>query len=568
MTADGSSGHQVRDYLQLLVRRRWTVVTAVIVVVGVALCSAEAQTSVYRSAAQILVQARTNDSVFSASGTQAVDLSREVRTQIQLVKSQPIRDAVRASIGVAPSVSVAPIGQTDVFTISADSTDPRTAALIANSFATAYVDFQRTQGVNDLVAAATQIQGRIGDLQHQIDALNGAPSSAAAQGQLASLIQQQGVFRQRFNQLQVDAALKTGSAQLVAAAVTPVTPVSPRPTRDAVIALVVGLMFGCGLALALEYLDDSLKDKDDVDKVAGKLPVLGLIAPVRGWRPDDGASVVSVADPRSPAAESYRALRTSLQFLSLDRSLRVIQVTSPGPEEGKSTIIANLAVALALGGQRVVVVCCDLRRPRIHEFFGLSNDVGLTSVMVGDVSLRGALQSVNASEDLQVLASGPVPPNPAELLGSSRMTEVVTALQSLADVVLLDCPPALLVTDAAVVSARVDATLVVVSAGRTKPHELSRTLELLEQVAAPVVGIVLNGVAPEGSYGKKYQYRYAAAQVSRRPGAKWRREPVAPQPAPPSSMHRNGQGAPKLAQEDVTTLSGQPVAGVDRVGER
>jgi capsular exopolysaccharide synthesis family protein len=216
--------------------------------------------------------------------------------------------------------------------------------------------------------------------------------------------------------------------------------------------------------------------------------------------------VVSLADSRSPATEAYRTLRTSIQFLTLNGPLRALQITSPGAQEGKSTTIANLAVALAGMGQRVIVVCCDLRRPRIHEFFDLDNSVGLTSVLLGQEPLTVALQEVPGQPRLSLLASGPLPPNPADLLSSQPSGEVLTALQSHADIVLIDSPPVLPVTDSLILSSRVDATLLTCLAGVTTRKELGRAAELLRQVDAPLVGTILNGVSEGQPYG--YYYRY------------------------------------------------------------
>jgi non-specific protein-tyrosine kinase len=239
---------------------------------------------------------------------------------------------------------------------------------------------------------------------------------------------------------------------------------------------------------------------------------------VQGWRDRNEARVVSLADPASPISEAYRALRTSVQFLGLDRPLRLIQLTSPRASEGKTTTISNLAVALSRAGQRVVVVCCDLRRPRIHEFFGLDNTVGFTSVLLGEVPLSSAVQPVRRQERLALLASGPTPPNPSELLSSHRTAEVLQALTLQADVVLIDCPPVLPVTDSLVLSAAVDATILVTNSGSTTRKEAQRAVELLRQVDAPLVGSVLNGVTPETGYGYGYGYGYEDDRVERSNG--------------------------------------------------
>jgi len=320
------------------------------------------------------------------------------------------------------------------------------------------------------------------------------------------LVTQQGTFKQRLDQIQVDAGLTTGRAQLVTSASIPRTPIKPTPVRSGILALVVGLVLGVGLAFLRDHLDDSIKTKEDLDRAAPGLPVIGLIPEVPEWKDKTAPRVVSLSDSRSAATEAYRTLRTSIQFLGLNGPLRALQITSPGAQEGKSTTIANLAVALAGMGQRVVIVCCDLRRPRIHEFFGLDNAVGLTSVLLGQEPLNVALQNVAERPGLSVLASGPLPPNPADLLSSQRTTEVLKALQGHADIVLVDSPPVLPVTDSLILSAKVDATLLNCLAGVTTRKEISRAAELLRQVDAPLVGTILNGVTEGQPYG--YYYRY------------------------------------------------------------
>lgn len=520
---EASSELELRDYLQVLRRRRWIIAVATLVVVAAALGSSFFQTPVYQGKAQLLLQARSTESLFDPNSGQRNDPARAVQTEIEVLKSEPVRAAVRQKLGTAPKVSVSPVGQTDVIEVRAQSTDPRRAAIIANAYARSYIDFRRKQAVDDLFDAGREIQAKVGELQTQIDDLPSPgpkgevnPATAARRD---VILQQQALFKQKLDQLQVDAALKTGGAQLVTQAAVPSTPIKPTPKRTGVVALAVGLMFGVGLAFLFEYLDDSIKNKDDVARVTRDIPTIGLIPAVATWKDRDNPIVVSLSDPKSPVAEAYRSLRTSIQFLGLDRPLRTLQVTSPAASEGKSTTIANLGVALAQAGQRVVIVCCDLRRPRIHEFFGLSNTVGFTSVLLGDTPLSAAVQRVRGQERLSLLASGPVPPNPSELLSGRRAVEVITALQAEADVVLVDCPPILPVTDAAVLSSRVDATLLVATAGVTTRKELARAVELLAHVDAPIIGTVLNGVSEEGTYGYS-RYAYTSESSDKSPAKK------------------------------------------------
>jgi capsular exopolysaccharide synthesis family protein len=318
--------------------------------------------------------------------------------------------------------------------------------------------------------------------------------------------------------VQVTANLKTGDAQLVTPASTPLRPDSPQPRRDAVVALVVGLLLGVALALLREHLDDSVKTKDELERVSDGLPTLGIVPREAGWKDREEAYVVSRDEPFSPSAEAFRSLRTAIQFIGLDRPVHTLQITSPNAGEGKTSTLSNLAVALARAGKRVGLVCCDLRRPRLHEFFGIPNTVGFTSVLLGEVSLDAAMVRVHGEANLAVLPSGPLPPNPSELLASPRTAEVLTALQAHFDVVLVDSPPVLPATDAAVISGRVDVSLLVANAGETGRKEMTRAIELLRQVDAPLIGVVLNGARNEPGSGYGYHHHYRPQEERARRG--------------------------------------------------
>jgi len=204
--------------------------------------------------------------------------------------------------------------------------------------------------------------------------------------------------------------------------------------------------------------------------------------------------LITVADPRSPVSEAYRALRTNLDFSSLDRPIRTMLVTSAGPEEGKSTVLANLAVTTAQAGKKVILVDGDLRRPTLHHIFNLKNDVGLTTMVVDDAAMESPPLQDTGVEGLQLLPSGPLPPNPSELLGSRRMEEIIAVLLERADIVFFDAPPVVAVTDAAVLATKVDGVLLVIYAGRTRRDYARAARARLEKVNANLLGAVLNNV--------------------------------------------------------------------------
>jgi capsular exopolysaccharide synthesis family protein len=249
----------------------------------------------------------------------------------------------------------------------------------------------------------------------------------------------------------------------------------------------------------------------------------------------------------SPAAEAYRSLRTNLQFISRDGTVRVISVTSPHAGEGKTTTVANIATTLALTGKRVMALSADLRKPRLHRFFGLDNERGLSSVLAGQAQLAEVARRVEGLDSLRIVTSGPVPPNPAELLSSDAMESLLTQLRSMADYVVIDTPPVLVVSDAMIVAPRVDGVVVVVDADTTTGGAASHTIDQLEQVGGNVIGSVLNRFDPSkaryysyaGKYAYAYRYHYRHEDSGAGDqGSNGKDQRAAPVPPPPDNVWR------------------------------
>ena len=516
-------GPELREYARTIWRHRWLIIITVVIAVGAAVGLAKSQTPVYQATAQIIIQPTGVQQILSSSSQAFLDPARNVDNEMAVLQSKAVQDAVTKALGHTPTVSVSSSSSTsDVVSVSARSTNAQRSAADANGYAAAYVALRHKQNVDLLAQAGEEIQAKITEINKRIPKLTpGSPEATTAADQLAFL-------QQQLDQLQVSANLnQVGGAKILGTAEVPASPVTPKPRRDGEIAFVLGLLLGIGLAFLREYLDDTVTSREELERATAELPVLGQIPQVRGWRDRDAPHVVTREAPSSPAAEAYRTLRTSIQFLGVERPLNSLQVTSSSADDGKTTTLANLAVAFARMGIKVTIACCDLRQPRIHEFFGLSNEVGFTSVLLGQASLSDALQSVPLEANLTVLSAGPTPPNPSELLASARAREVISVLERNSDLVLIDSPPVLVVTDGLIVSGMADATLLVASAKSSSRRALRRSVQVLRQVDASLVGTVLNNAdAAEGhGGGGGYGYGYTVPESAAKNGSRGSRRP-------------------------------------------
>ncbi|GGD15092.1 polysaccharide biosynthesis tyrosine autokinase [Nocardioides daphniae] len=314
----------------------------------------------------------------------------------------------------------------------------------------------------------------------------------------------------------------------VEAADLPSSPVSPDPVRNLALSLLVGLLLGFGYAVLRGTFDRRLMNKREIEEkfsvsVVGQIPATDLLN-----RGNSGNAQLAVdADTRiigqGPASEAFRKLRTNLTYMDVDNPPRIIVVSSPMPGDGKSTVSANLVAAIERSGQSVILVDGDLRRPMVAASLGLVEGVGLTDVLTGKIGIEDALQRIPGHDGLRVLAAGPVPPNPSELLGSQAMRNLLARL-SQDSIVVIDAPPLLPVTDGAILAARTDGALIVISSGKTKDHHLESALEHLNRVDAKTLGVIVNrvpqkrkvlGYGTYGSYGGYGSYGSYGGYASR-----------------------------------------------------
>jgi capsular exopolysaccharide synthesis family protein len=315
-------------------------------------------------------------------------------------------------------------------------------------------------------------------------------------------------------QIALSRAESTPNVVQVEPAKVPLEPISPNPLQTGLLTGVIGLVVAAGVVFLIEYLDDTIKTPDEVKRTLD-LPVIGLIADMPfggliGNKTKSGVFVVN--QPRSPISEAFRSLRTNLEFASVDTPAKSILVTSPGSEEGKTTVAANLAIVIAQNEKKVVLVDTDLRRPNIHKQFEMSNFMGLSDALRERLSVDEVLRESEVSTNLSIITSGVLPPNPVELLASRRMEIILEKLKEKFDIIILDTPP-MLVTDAQVLSTKVNGTIFVIRPGKTRTAMARAPLEELRRVNSTILGVVMNRIPKNRNYyfgGLKFYSPYTS----------------------------------------------------------
>lgn len=535
----------LRDYLRVIARRKGILVTAILFALVGSLAITLLQEPIYQAEAQLLVQPRSGDTVFEDDPAVNVqNLERAIQTEIQVVEGQRVRTRVREDLGLdtdPPRVNASAVGSTDIVSVKVRSADPETAQVLADAYTEAYITTRREQAVDDLDAATTEMQEKVAELQERIDEIDQQVADAPARsqgdlraslsGQRQALVNQQATFNERIDVLQVDTALITGGASVVRTADLPEQPVEPTPVRTTALALVVGIILGLGAAFLVDHFDDSINVEADLHAVTAT-PVLAVV-PVH---PPPDNRPIAVSEPNDPSVEIYRGLRTNVQFLGLDARMRVIQVTSSLPGEGKTTTAANLAVVLAQAGHNVVLVDADLRKPMLHRVFSIPQQRGLTDLLLGDL-IDLVVSQVDGG--LHVIPSGNVPPNPSEMLASDRTAKLLEELANRFEYVIVDSAPTLPVSDSLALAAAADGVLHVSQARRASKRNVADSFERLERVTASPVGMILNRAKTRrrgSGYGYGYGYAYTTSSRQQAPSSPDETPTGSPSGAPPRTF--------------------------------
>jgi capsular exopolysaccharide synthesis family protein len=503
----------LRTLIDLVRRRRWTVILTTFLVVGVAVGLSVRQTPIYESTATVQVNPLDPDQVLNGFGYAFL---YTMQNEVTIASSPGVaeRAAFRVEKSGGPreetgSLSVEnPVDTTSVVFTYADPS-AEAARMWAQAYAQAYVKDRQARAMQAYLASTNNLQSQIADARERLltkqDQLSSAPAEdrATLQSEANSLLTQIGQLQARLATIPQP---YEGATDLVAPAYLPTSPSSPQPLRTGLLALLIGLGLGAGAALVRERLDDRTIGKRDMEAEIGA-PVLGIVPSVEGWRRRNVVQLVSRDAPKTPAAEAYRSVRTNIQFLGQTEDVKVIAVTSGSLGEGKSTTSANLAIALVQAGLRVIAVSADLRKPRLHEFFGIDNVDGLSDLLEENIGVGTAAHRCGY-DNLLVIPSGPVPLHPAELVTSARMGRLVTYLRGAADFVIIDTPPVLAVADTLSIARMVDGVIVVADARSTTRAAMAHVREQLEQVGARIVGGVYNNfdLSKNDREGRYYGY--------------------------------------------------------------
>ncbi len=516
---------ELREYWHLFRKRLWLIVLAAIVAGVAAYAFSIRQTPIYQASTRLRVNQGSSNNP-SVTYSDVLLSERLTATYAQMLKAKPILVSAFEEVGLNPeaalrqaSVSVQPVRDTQLIDLQVQHPLPELAAATANALPQVFISFNNRQLTAryqdskvslqaELAKLNDEIKGVAADIAEITETSEGADEnrSTLLENRLAHYRNSYGGVLSQLEVIRLAEANASDTITVVEPATVPISPISPRLLMNTLLALIVGGMIGLGAAFLIEYLDDTVKTPDDVVRIVG-LSTLGVIA--RRRNSNGERRVVTVEDPRAPDAEAYRSIRTGIQFSSVDDPIRSLLVTSAGPKEGKSTTAANLAVVMAKTGKRVVLVDADLRKPSQHKFWDLPNTVGLTGALLMEMLPENLdyLLAETDVENLWLITSGQLPPNPSELLGSKKFQVLCERLLHDHDMLILDSPPALAVTDPVILGQALDGVLLVVDAGNTREPALVQVLQELDKVNAHVIGVALNKYK-RGRDSGYYYYAY------------------------------------------------------------
>jgi non-specific protein-tyrosine kinase len=520
----------LQRYLTLFWRWLWLMLLMTLLAGGAAYLVSNRMTPIYEASTTLLINQAPASSA-SPDYNAVLTAERLARTYAELLVKRPVLEEVvrELSLPVMPSalaerIRVRPIRDTQLIVVTVEDIDPQRAADIANRIVAVFSEQNRelqserfAESKRSLASEVAKLQADIDATQEQLAALHGIDDPVRRARLEEALVQYRSSYAtvlRSLEEVRLAEAQLTNSVNVVETAAPAYTPVRPQIAMNTGMAAIAGLLLAIGLALLIEYLSDRVSSADDV-ATAARVGMLAAIGRIDGAEPSD--KLIMLKDPFSQVAEAYQMLRVKLEIARFEKPLHTLLVTSSNPGEGKSTTAANLALALARSGKRAILVDTDLRRPSLHRFFRHANLRGVTTALVRDPSESLYNHMIaTGEENLLVLPSGPVPSDPAVMVSSKKMLDLIDELKRMADVVVFDSPPILAVADAMPLAHICDATLLVVLAGVTRTSQLRRACDQLLQAGVAPQGVVLNRVTREQVGYDHYYYYYGGERKRRR----------------------------------------------------
>jgi capsular exopolysaccharide synthesis family protein len=521
---------ELRHYINILLKWWWLIVIAAVVAGVAAFLGSLTTPRQYQSRATLMVgqtlqNPNPNAPEFSTAQVLAQNYS-------ELVRREPVLLGTLNTLGLdwdwailQSMVTSRVVPGTQLFEIAVLDNQPQRARDLAETLiqqlilqSPAGADPQSDAERQFMLTQAQDLRDNIEKAQKEIRELDNVIAGANSARQIQDARTRQESLRSQVSSWQatyvgLQSALRQGSTNFISVVEQPQVPSAPLgsgTTTTVLIAAAIGVMLAVGAAFLLEYLDDTVKSADDVRQTT-QLATLGGVPKISGE--DSSGRLIALREPRSPIAEAYRIIRTNLRFSTIDSPLRTLMIASASPGEGKSTTAANLAVVLAQSGQRVILVDADLRRPTQHRIFELHNQVGLTSILLNPAMHLPDVWQNTPIENLKLITSGPIPPNPADMLGSKRMGQFIEELRTKAEIIIFDTPPVTAVADASILAGRVEGVLLVVRCGHTRRNPMQHSKEILSTTGVNLLGAVLNQTPKRE---RDYPYYYEDKEPERR----------------------------------------------------
>jgi capsular exopolysaccharide synthesis family protein len=508
--------------LMRIAQRRWWIVALLMIVAGTsAYISSSRETPMYSASATMLITpglATTSTDYNALLTTQ-----RLAETYQQIAMTQTMHDRVAKALGqeeLTTGYSASAMEDSQIIQITATGPDPEQVARVANTVVDEFQQYISEQTaeqatttrsrLDDQIAALEQAQSNIDEQIAELSASDNA-NDAAVQRQIDDLTSDRSDITQSIRELSTTAitlesqmAASNAQVQTLDPAQEPGAPFSPQPKRSLMLGLFVGALLGAGLVALLEFLDNTVKPDVNIQSLTGA-PMLASVAQLPKLEPG-GRQVYTMSQPQSSASESMRLLRTNLEFASASKPIHSITLTSPSPGEGKSTTAANLGVVMAQSGMTVALIDGDLRKPTLNRIFGVENDTGLTTLLTHpDASWETVARKV-ALPGLFLVPSGPIPPNPSDLVSSDRFERLIDSIKADVDMVIIDSSPVLSASDSLSISRHTDGVILVCQSHKTRIDALRVASHSIRQGGIRIIGVVLN--RQKGQHGASYYGEY------------------------------------------------------------